>query len=82
MIYRRCQCGAKETYTEESPLCFECPYCHTTLVARGQPHERALPHRLKTEKAETDEGEKPITRCVWCGQTKADLIKAGAALAA
>lgn len=68
----RCKCGARTLTGAIGPTpCQGCRTCHTTLEQTPERHRTPEPHRWVTESLPTDEGPRPVTRCAWCGISKA-----------
>lgn len=79
MRYYRCRCGKEEAWTTIGvTACNWCAACGTTLAESPEGHsEVRTPHRLEATTVRTDEGDATLSRCKWCGRTRADLEKAG-----
>lgn len=74
MTYYRCKCGKSEAWGSMSPFpCIGCSVCGTTLDTSSSLHGATKPHELRVTKVQTDVGEMPLSVCVWCGKTKAEL---------
>lgn len=69
MMYYRCKCGKCEAWGSMPPNpCDGCDDCGTNLSAHPDFHSPPEPHNPNTQMVETDEGMKPLTRCLWCGK--------------
>ena len=72
----RCQCGRRQAFgSMPPPQCLECEHCQTRLTPFAGNYTRARPHRWQIETVETDDGQKQLTRCTWCGVTMAEATK-------
>lgn len=72
MQYYRCKCGSHESYGSMSPpQCAWCEKCHSNPALSPDDHRsERVPHKWVVDTVQTDEGEKPVTTCQWCGILK------------
>lgn len=70
MRYHTCKCGALEVWESGMSLepCYACSKCGTNAFGRAP-----LPHDYYESKVETDEGDKPLSRCRYCYKTKREI---------
>jgi hypothetical protein len=80
MIRYRCKCGESTALgTMDPPACEGCEKCHTRLVPAqlfndaDEEFLKPLPHEWSTQMVETDEGMKPLTRCIMCHRSRKEL---------
>ena len=74
MLYYRCKCGKSEAWGSMPPFpCTGCSECGTTLDTSPSLHHEPKPHELRETRVQTDVGEMPLSVCVWCGKSKAEL---------
>lgn len=75
MQYYRCKCGKSEIFGSDSPRpCDKCDECGSDFAQSPNYHREPQEHNWHKKKVETDDGEKTLTVCRWCGINKKDLI--------
>ena len=83
MKYYRCKCGAHEAWGSMPPApCAFCRKCGSDLAGSPDTHRDPKPHDFRATVVETDEGPKPLSRCVYCMQSRGDIEKRAAYWAA
>jgi hypothetical protein len=79
MRYYRCKCGNSYSWSSMGqPTCRGCKKCNTTLEEGPSLHTAPEPHKWVAHKwvaskVLTDEGEKDLTVCSWCGILKVEF---------
>ena len=77
MRYYRCKCGGTESWGSMGPTpCQRCKKCGSNLAGSPESHREPEPHKWMPSTVETDEGDKILTVCVWCGVSKRELDQA------
>lgn len=75
MVFQ-CRCGAAKWWEgkHRPPLCMACPRCGTGLAPENGFPLAPEPHTFSfVEEVETDEGLRPLTRCLYCLRTRYQL---------
>lgn len=76
MQYYRCRCGVSEAYGSMAPYaCTRCPKCGSNLALGPEAHREPKPHEFVPTMVETDEGPKPLSRCIYCNRTRGAIEK-------
>lgn len=73
-----CKCG-KTTF--KSPIgarpCHSCEHCGSALASRPGLHKPVRPHKLVKMTVATDKGNRVLTVCQWCRQSRAEILVSG-----
>lgn len=76
MMYYRCKCGDRESFGSMPPNpCAQCETCGSDLAPTPELHRPPRDHDWETRLVDTDEGQRELTVCRWCGLHKVDWIK-------
>lgn len=71
----KCKCGKREVWGSYGPdACDKCYHCNTKPSLGPIPHNDPVPHNWRETSVETDDGNGILTRCSFCGKTKADVL--------
>lgn len=80
MLTYRCKCGDNVSWGSMPPfVCQSCPKCGSDLATSPSLHREPAPHDFIPRLVETDEGEKTLSRCRYCGRTRAQIERAAQA---
>lgn len=75
MQWFTCQCGKTVWFGNCIEMCASCVICGSGMNPSGV-ISQPVPHNFSLiETVITDEGEKQVTRCIWCGRTKYEIEK-------
>ena len=74
MMFYRCKCGESTAYGSMPPYpCDSCSKCGSDLALHPDHHQEPKPHDMRPTTVATDAGPAILTRCGWCGKTKAQI---------
>lgn len=77
MKYGKCKCGHIQYWNSGMPYptCRPCPKCGTIPAGGPNSHPEPTEHDWRASDVETDNGPQPLSRCMRCMMTKAQLAK-------
>lgn len=79
--YGTCACGKYQAFGSIAPPpCRSCSKCNTRPGPDGQPLAPAA-HEFKAKMVDTDEGPKPLSRCIHCLRTPGQIQREAEAAA-
>jgi hypothetical protein len=74
MQYYRCKCGKATAWVSYGPYaCNKCNDCGSNLAWSPDSHQEPKPHEFKAHDIDTDEGPKPLSRCIYCHRTRKQI---------
>lgn len=75
-MYYRCKCGEITAWGSMPPYpCSKCDKCGSNLATSPGAHTDPLPHDFVAREVPTDKGPATLSRCRWCGLTRAQALQ-------
>jgi uncharacterized protein with PIN domain len=82
--YSRCKCGWYQALgSMPQPRCARCPKCGSDIAPGPNSHRDPVAHDFSlVAQVDTDEGLKPLSRCLHCGRSRREITDDDARAAA